>query len=111
VIQHSPGPWAIEYDEVDEDWRIVSEPRTGYVAVISYYEHDEDDTPKDLATVEEVKANASLIAAAPELLEALEMALDELMNAGFSAEVYGRSPVSDALILGAKVIAKAKGEK
>ena len=109
MSKHSPGPWAIEYDEVDEDWRIVSEPRNGYVTVISYYEHDEDDTPENLATVEEVKANASLIAAAPELLEALEMALDELMAAGFSDYIYGPSP-SDALILGAKVIAKAKGE-
>jgi hypothetical protein len=111
MSKHSPGPWAIEYDEVDEDWRIVSEPRNGYVAAISYYEHDEDDTPEDLATVEEVKANASLIAAAPDLLEALEMALDELMDAGFSADISGGKPVSDALIFGADVISKAKGEK
>lgn len=102
MSQHTPGPWVV----VDGHYSCFKEV-SGLSFKISAVMWASDLTDADY---DKRSADLNLIAAAPDLLEALEMALDELMDAGFSAEVYGRSPVSDALILGTKVIAKAKGK-
>ena len=102
---HSPGPWAAEYDESYDVWRIVSEPRTGYVAVIAYYEPDENDTPEDLATPKEVKANARLIAASPDLLEALR----EIYHAFLDADGTHTDRQESASLKACAAIFKATG--
>lgn len=61
--QHTPGPWAIESGGLN---RYVVEESTGNVlASLNYPSHRDIDNER---------ANARLIAAAPELLQALELA-------------------------------------
>lgn len=64
-MKHTPAPWIIS----EENGMIIgiwpSDKSGPYVAAVRY-----SDNPK--ATLEIAKANAKLIAAAPELLEALE---------------------------------------
>lgn len=63
MSKHTPGPW--EAGDVDgDDIYIWSEGQKQFVGLASY----EDGTQR------EVQANAHLIAAAPELLEACELA-------------------------------------
>lgn len=57
--KHTPSPWSLE--KVGDDFSVVNR------------EHEGDDW--DIATVHSTEANARLIAAAPELLEALEIML------------------------------------
>ena len=62
--KHTPGPWAFDYDNSDDrsggQWYVSGPARVWFP-----YSASEDDTRKALA-------NARLIAAAPDLLEALE---------------------------------------
>jgi hypothetical protein len=108
MSKHTPGPWISDDVGPSDIRRYVvanSSSSAGFRVIAELYLSDTwDDFRK------EAEANARLIASAPDLLEALEMALDELMDAGFSADISGSKPVSDALIFGADVIAKAKGE-
>ena len=106
---HTPGPWTIDCD--GSGWYIESHLISTFVASVANAKWNNNEESDVVPTEQEQEANACLIAAAPDLLEALEMALDELMDAGFSADISGRKPVSDALIFGANVISKAKGEK
>jgi|688.fasta_scaffold1401594_2 hypothetical protein len=96
MSKYTPGPW----------W--VGEKKSGYVAqiqiqpaiAISWGAIDE----------EEADANARLIAAAPDLLEALELLIDDL---ALRAKLRGDDclDVSDGRLYKAqKAIAKAKGE-
>lgn len=58
MSEHTPGPWSVEpYDKYQKDI-IIIEPRCSV---------DNDDVDH-----EEAEANARLIAAAPDLLEALQ---------------------------------------
>ena len=101
-MKHSPGPWKIEKHDLEEEWNIVSKPRRGYVASVVYYEPDEDDTPDTMATLKEVKANARLIAAAPELLDAL---INLLCPKTMAAE----ETRNKAILSACKVISKVTG--
>lgn len=65
-IKHTPGPWIVTHD----GRLIEAEYREGYVASVSFYD-SQFCGPEDEA---EAAANAFLIAAAPELLEALKAA-------------------------------------
>ena len=58
--KHTPGPWT--YEQISNNAYVIDENGS---AVMLYRNPDD-----------EMKANASLIAAAPELLEALEWAVD-----------------------------------
>lgn len=83
--RHTPGPWSIRkhWNDDKHPTYLIAEER-GYV-------------------LETTRANASLIAAAPEMFEALEYALHELTEIG--------SPYSKSVIQEIKsVLAKAKGE-
>ena len=87
----TPGPWAVEHSPTQCSYITVPE-RGGYIAT--------------LAPCDERKANARLIAAAPELLEALEQ-LDAWFASG--PLVDGQPPViAHGWIKSA--IAKATGE-
>jgi hypothetical protein len=85
--QHTPGPWVA-------DGYNVKQPRGRYIAYTGPSHTPEDIYPKSCAM--EDKANANLIAAAPDLLAALE----ELL--------YGHTDKAECMASAA--IAKAKGE-
>ena len=64
--QHTPGPWKV-YPSGTQTF--VASVATGRIVAVDLY--DENSNPP----IEEVDANARLIAAAPALLEAVEAAL------------------------------------
>jgi hypothetical protein len=91
VNKHTPGPWeANKYGSRAAHWQV-----------------DKTDSERVIASMtrgEDAEANARLIAAAPELLEALEGILFELgLNGGATP------PDSDPCKLARAAIAKAKG--
>jgi len=78
MSSHTPGPWKIEYDELTEEWFVYW--KRGYASVGGFGNLN----------------NARLIAAAPEMLEALE----NILNTGLPRNRYKAE----------KAVAKAKGE-
>lgn len=86
MSKHTPGPWKIVDDHPDPNLQCL------------HVFHDDEQ----IADVLELK-NAHLIAAAPELLKALDSAVVFLIGAGVSVE-------HAAMKRYCKVLAKAKGE-
>jgi FMN phosphatase YigB (HAD superfamily) len=100
---HTKGPWIVYDDDVSDALAITCDAREGKVAIaligVGY------DEPFD----SEQRANAQLIAAAPELLEALKKlrASYKLLCAlGDGPTDTGRAHLEES----AAAIAKAKGE-
>jgi len=62
-MRHTPGPWEIE-DHYHFSYRWISGPKHSQLAQVVWCMEDEDRSP-------ECEANAHLIAAAPDLLDAL----------------------------------------
>lgn len=89
-MPHTPGPWEMN---VGIDGAVVYHPDQGTIA----------DVPMDLSAYPH---NARLMAAAPELLEALE----ELLHAPDPDEVEDFAPLYRAITKAHAAIAKAKGE-
>jgi hypothetical protein len=67
MSKHTPGPWEIE-EHYHFGYRWISGPEHSQLAQVVWCMEDEDRSP-------ECEANARLIAAAPELLDVLELAL------------------------------------
>lgn len=88
TTQHTPGPWAFQHELDDEPTYIIGSNGNDVCEL----------HPADFAgTLDQYRANARLIAAAPFLLETLEY--------------IGRSTVDDtAAHLARNAIATAKGE-
>lgn len=96
--KHTPGPWHVH--AVDESPWYVIEANNGFVA-----QCDDDGC---LITKQDATHNARLIAAAPDLLEALGAFVEQATKVeGFPASY---EPYSGALVLARAAIAKAKGE-
>jgi hypothetical protein len=97
---HTPGPWA-SLGPTIYDRAIIKagdyEAATQIAVTYGRKSGDEHD------------ANTRLIAAAPDLLKALQATVDELIDAGFGASPYGLTKVSIGIELGLAAIAKAKG--
>lgn len=95
---HTPGPWEVDVDGTG--WAIG--PSDRFVATIDIdHTIDENDTPLSDA---ECEANARLIAAAPDLLEALRFMLDAYVEDPWEAN---RSAAEEAA---RDAIARALGE-
>ena len=93
MSKHTPGPWGIER-HYDPGYKFISAKKHTALAQVVWCMEDEDRSP-------ECEANAHLIAAAPELLEALEaLVLDE-------SKEYIPTRLWDAA---RAAIAKAKGQ-
>jgi hypothetical protein len=120
--QHTQGPWVLKVRKYDNftvaEIEIDASPYRGDVARLQSCEHI------DGITKDELLANARLIAAAPELLEALEKALEMLEELKIESgrgidwgeedafrmgEWFERDEIAAMKIAGA-AIAKAKGE-
>ena len=71
--KHTPGPWNVFYREGDKYPGIEA----GILSIV-VYSHIEGDCGVQGSTLEESLANAQLIAAAPELLEACESVMDAI---------------------------------
>jgi hypothetical protein len=100
-MSHTPGPWAIEKDSKD----IVKVRAYATVATCTTAGLW-DSKRTQVISPEECMANARLIAAAPELLEALEFALAAL------EDVFGKNKVDVGAINTARAaIAKARGKE
>lgn len=95
--KHTPGPWWLQADGVG--WYVECTPERGHsVAYVrAEVEEDDPDTPDA-----EKEANARLIAAAPDLLDALKELLDQDEHG--EDEIWVRNKARAA-------IAKATGEK
>lgn len=94
ISKHTPGPWTLD----DRGYKyIVSKSGDGYIT--------RDICRLDGSTMAALaqEANARLIAAAPELLEALELLVDNPYREGTESDERLRR-------IGRAAIAKAKGE-
>lgn len=68
-MKHTPGPWEI-WELQDRDYSVeIASVEAGCTVGAAYHINDDPVTP-----CEETMANARLIASAPELLEALQIA-------------------------------------
>jgi hypothetical protein len=100
--KHSPGPWQAE---LDDSYRIRA-PHGGAVATLGFLRGAFGS--KGRIRHEEGIANARLIAAAPELLEACEKALEWVWDADLTVPSCVMPDESMIRMLNA-AIAKAKG--
>jgi hypothetical protein len=105
-MNHTQGPWFLEHDTVGDivtGHIEVSSSTHGALALVVWKMEDEEVSP-------ECQANARLIAAAPELLEALikaecKLVELELSFAGGDDELY----VESSILTARAAIAKATG--
>jgi hypothetical protein len=102
-MDHTPGPWATEYYE--DSINIVStDPNPElYITLLAHPETGE--------LTEQDWANARLVAAAPELLEALKLMLKAYQDGVFTMPGYTPllERVSEAAHAAKDAIAKAEG--
>lgn len=99
MSKHTPGPWEIdEQDYGDELW--FGGTGCGLVTVNGWSNGGRKDQPDEWA---QLLTDARLIAAAPELLEALKGMVEHFWIAGSEAEW-------DAIQKATKTIAKAEGQ-
>lgn len=112
--KHTPGPWRVEF-HADDTGRNL-EGRISTCADFGYIQWD--NFAKVCATDEEGKANARLIAAAPDLLEALQGAFvalgragGNMMPSGMGSEVdaFAKNEIRQAWEACRAAIAKAEG--
>ncbi len=103
--KHTPGPWTIALNDYDSTLEVIS--RKGKPIASVYTENllcEWDFT----MSKEEAMANATIIAAAPEMLLALERARDYIKHMGDSKGHIFDLPSKLKYL--EKVIAKAEGE-
>lgn len=78
MTKHTPGPWKYSNESVDPNWFIVTAAGGNIVANVNC------ETGPDIPPLVSIKmpalANAHLIAAAPDLLEALTNLLDMITD-------------------------------
>jgi len=102
---HTPGPWTAHFDE---DY-FVRGPDGGRVAMMQHLKGLHGLGGR--RTCEESAANCRLIAASPDLLAALEMTLQELIDAGYDGSPLGLMLPSLGVAAARAAIAKVKGKK
>jgi hypothetical protein len=100
MSEHTPGPWRLNSDAL-----LVGNDALKMSIAIAY----DSSTAADGVSREEMKANARLIAAAPDLLEALKGALDSLLyvQSEYGDQVGGWGVRDDRIRKAREAIAKA----
>jgi len=95
----TPGPWSVN-------------ERGGQTIRVDIVSHADDlpFTPSFVAG-DILPADARLIAAAPAMLEALELALEEIRQYHADEDCKGGCPAQEALTAGRAAIAQARGEQ
>lgn len=101
MSKHTPGPWSTDghYVVPTSDFD-KAQPGTLFVALCGI--------SSSYRPNEETHANAALIAAAPEMLHALELALGQLVGSKALSGTHASSLQADIEIV-KSVIAKARG--
>lgn len=99
MSQHTKGPWVIATHSPKEQPQIwsVDDGQVCELSTVGSFQAAETEA--------QVQANARLIAAAPELLEALKVAFSELNDASFILRAMQDTP---GMILARAAIAKAE---
>lgn len=104
---HTPGPWRYQLNHASSSWYVIAEGKPWFVCEMSWNEMEQDNFRNRIGS----EANARLIAAAPDLLEALknmvgfcatgcaeaEMAMDDGRKAIAKAEDRSADPIGDKL--------------
>lgn len=80
--KHTPGPWELTEHEDSPEYIVCGGPEEKYVCTVRVHQ-----IPREMGLYDEPerKANAKLIAAAPDLLKALIM-IDECLRDGLEIE-------------------------
>ena len=107
-IKHTPGPWVIAESEQGRHFRAVSAKKHEALATVVWLMEDDD---MDGVTSPECEANASLIAAAPDLLEALTDAVIDFDNWAAHEDNHPHEHLVAWAERARAAIAKAKGEE
>lgn len=101
-MAHTPGPWSYRWETEARDWAIVTDANGSIVANVNT-ETGPDASSAPATRQMPAEANARLIAAAPDLLEALTSSLELL-------EHHYPKPARNGQIARARAaIAKATG--
>lgn len=101
MSKHTPGPWVTDNSVLRGSINRLDEPRR-HIALTSDWEKEKGDR-------EQNEANARLIAAAPELLEALEDVMSDLFYQIASHHDERTARNYPSLVDARAAIAKAKG--
>lgn len=119
--KHTPGPWVVDHGGTKGHIKSISRSLTPigkgtkneYIPTPTICRYDGVLVVADTLTKQEKQANARLIAAAPEMLEALESARDTIsylkkyvMNQGLSAEMDAAEEIENI----ERVLQSATGE-
>ena len=83
MSKHTPGPWEVRHESIDPRWAIVTTSMGDIVANVNA--ETGPDIPPLVTTKMPRAANAALIAAAPDLLAALEQI--QTLNAGKDCDI------------------------
>ena len=109
-MKHTPGPWNVATNPGGPE----NQPAFPSVRDNTGNPHGQDIVCMPLGNSETVKANARLIAAAPEMLEALQEAIPALVDMRDEAKNAGawvsEGIAEDALSAARAAVAKATGE-
>ena len=106
--KHTPGPWVLGESSGGRHFRAVNATDHSELATVVWVMED-DDT--EGAPSPECEANAHLIAAAPELLEALEYAVIDFDNWAAHEDNHPHEHLVVWAEKARAAIAKAKGEE
>ncbi|YCH23121.1 hypothetical protein M1D96_06350 [Pseudomonas sp. D1-3] len=106
--KHTPGPWAVHHEPEWNHWSVRSANAADLAEAPIYFELAENIgghvRGDDFSDRSEIEANAFLIAAAPDLLEALESII--------ASARAGNAAILDRLTTQAEdAIAKARGDQ
>ncbi len=100
--KHTPGPWVLEILQGYDSFDCPVDSDVEITAADGKHIHSHDLGYRD-DTDEEIKANARLIAAAPDLLDALKALTDRM-------SLYAGHHDDELTKIGRAAIAKATGE-
>jgi len=109
--KHTPKPWKYSFESVDPDWAVVTDASGHIVANVN--SESGPDIPPLVSTTMPKEANAALISAAPDMLEALDVAEKIIRTARRyfpkSIKNGNKFDLENACATVGKAIAKAKG--
>lgn len=104
--KHTPGPWTIEREELGIDFSDKEQAEAFPIRIgpVAYWEHDISGAGEE--AVKRIEADALLIAAAPDLLAAMDALL-----ARIGCDRLLRGAMNHQIKAAKAAVAKARGRK